>query len=258
MKIVNKLFLLALVAVLATACSKDDEPSPDQQLEQAALAFDQENPPIEIPSSIASSNSEEAKAINSFMEQVNTLTNHSYYFEVPEGAEKSTKPINTNGRTSATKENVIVYTWTSSDGQGNSITVAYQISEDDLFYYFEYFMNYNDDGFISVVKGAESKSDLMEGYLEIFSNANNDGSSALRYQWKESADGSFTFDYFIFDSKLSLVVNADGSGTLQSFSGDDNGGYVIEVEYTWNAEGTAGTFTLYDQGEVSTTGDWTS
>jgi len=256
MKFYSRLLAVLAFALIFTACSKDDEDvSPQQELEEASLAFDQQNPPVEVPTAIQSSDAPEAQAISGFITQVNQMSTYTAYFEVPEGAEKSSDPIETNsgGRIAATQEDVLVYTWSTSDGQGNTVTAAYQVSEDDDFYYFEYFLKYNDEPFISVVKGAESKSELKEGYLEWFSESGTDGSYLFRYEWEESADGTFSFNFLGFDSKVSLVISPDGSGVIQSYDGG-----VIQAEYTWNADGTAGTYTLYENGEVSDTDSWTA
>lgn len=254
MKIVKNILLAFIAIGLITACSKDEEAKPEQELKEASFGFDAEDPPIEVPTALETSDNEQAQQIATYLNSINSITTYTSYFNAPDDAEVSNTPINTGtsgGRMSATQENVVVYTWTYTQGD-ESVTYAYQVSEDNQFYYFEYFIKYNDDPYLSLIKGAESKADLKEGYLEWFSDYGSD-EYLLRYEWTENADGSFVFNYYASSYTIELNIAADGSGTIDYYESGN-----LFANYTWNAAGTEGSYTTYDSEGNATTVNWTS
>ncbi len=245
-----KFALFSFLAVSMSACNNDDEVAPEDEEPVVAFAFDAQNPPIEVPSALQSSTNENAIAINGILASANVLSSYGAYFDIPEGADFSTTPISTSNSRVASSGNVRVYTWTYSDANG-TYTTAYQTSEDANDYIFEIFFNFG-DGFTKLLEGRESKNDLKQGSLKWFDFSGGD--TYLTYEWEEFANGDFEFNFITFSFRYEILVNADGSGAISSFT--DN---VINASYTWNAGGTAGTYTSYDsEGNISDTFDWNS
>ncbi len=263
MKLLSKLFLMLSIVALITSCGSDDE-APAPQIENAELAFSSQNPPIEIPSALTTSSDQNAAQINGQLQIVNSISNFFATFEAPDGAEKSDTPVgrkSSNGRIAASQEEVVVYTYTATtfDDEGNSVTVsvAYQITDTGDDYTFEIFYKFDGGDFIPYLYAQESKSSLREGYLivyNIFDDQNPGTESLVRFDWEENSDGVFNFSYDIFTARVELVINPDNSGSMELF----NDG-VKSFTGTWNATGTAGTFTYYNEdGSVSSTGEWTA
>lgn len=263
MKLLSKLLFTFSVVALITACGSDDE-APAPNIENAELAFSAQNPPIEIPTALSTSSDQNAVQINSQLQVVNAVSNLFASFEAPAGADKSTTPVgrsSKNGRVAATQNDVVVYTYTAttSDDQGNSVsvTVAYQITDAGDKYTFELFYKFDGGDFIPYLYAEESKSDLREGYLvvyNIFDDQNPGTESLITFEWDENSAGVFNFNYSAFGARVELVVNPDNSGSMDLYYDG-----VRNFNGTWNAAGTAGTFTYYNEnGSVSSSGEWTA
>lgn len=240
--------LLVVVCLVFASCSKDDDAAPD--LDNVAFVFDAENPPVTIPQGLQSSSDSRALLANAFLSQANGIIAVVSSIQPPPGAAKSNTPINgrSNGRTRNTQENISVYTWTASDG-GNSVSYAYQISETNTHYVFELFLKVNNDDYIKYWHSEQSKTG-KQGFLELFGDY-DDGQYTLRYEWAEVA-GTFRFDVITSDSKISIISNADNSGSLKVYEEGK-----LETELTWNAAGTSGTYAEYDaNGNVLESGVW--
>lgn len=259
MKNLVKFFSLAFFLAFTVSCGDDDSDSPSTSLENAEFEFSMGEPPITVPTAIAQSNDQNALQINTWLQTANAMTGWLSNFQTPAGATKSNTPVGkksaVNGRT---KEDVVVYTYTADDGMGNTISVAYQLSEDSDNYIFEIFWQYNEGDFQRLIYAEESKDPLRNGFMEVYlTDPTSSGSSSefiFRYEWNETATGQFTFR--VFDSgdafELVIVVLPDNSGSLSlSYSG------VRSYEATWSADGTSGTFTTYDsEGNEESSGAW--
>ncbi|MCG8385327.1 MAG: hypothetical protein MJA30_07290 [Cytophagales bacterium] len=258
MKNLVKFFSLVFFLAFAVSCGDDDSDSPSTNLENAEFEFNMAEPPITVPSALAQSTDANAQQINTWLATANEMTNLLSNFEIQPGATKSNTPVGKQGAVNGrTKEDVVVYTYTQSDDQGNSISVAYQISEEENNYIFEVFWQYNEGGFQRLIYAEESKDPLRNGFMEVYlTDPTSPVSSSefiLRYEWEETAAG---FTFRVFDSgdafELMIVVLPDNSGSLTlSYSG------VRSYEATWNADGTSGTFSTFDsEGNEESSGTW--
>ncbi len=258
MKNLVKFFSLVFFLAFAVSCGDDDSDSPSTNLENAEFEFSMAEPPITVPTALTQSNDQNALQINTWLGTANAMTGYLSNFQTPAGAAKSNTPVGKKGAVNGrTKEDVVVYTYTSDDGMGNTISVAYQLSEDADDYIFEIFWQYNDSEFQRLIYAEESKDPLRNGFMEVyFIDPTSSGSSSefiLRYEWEETAAG---FTFRVFDSgdafELMIVVLPDNSGSLTlSYSG------VRSYEATWNADGTSGTFSTFDsEGNEESSGTW--
>ena len=265
MKLLARIFSLLLIASLFVACGDDDdnEVAPEPTFEDASLEFSAQNPPVEIPSGLQQADDPNAAAISGQLQLVNSLsTGFASFFEVPEGATRSTTPINTSGRVDATQNNVVVYTYTSTfqdpeTGETSTYTVAYQITDLGTDFFLELFFQFDGGEYFKFLEGQESKGQLRNGYLEIYYTAFDGQQSdtpAITFDWNESSNGLFEFSYFTEGSSVEIVVNPDNSGSLEAFEGGS-----LYFSATWNAEGTAGTYAYYDgSGNATDSGNWPS
>lgn len=245
--------LLAVFALLfSISCGSDDEDTVD--LSDVDFAFDVNNPPIDqsIINNLNSSGDQNALQISSNLTSANALTSWISLFQQPNGAQKSNVPIGTCGG------NAVVYTYTANSGN-DSFTVAYQICEVSDAYIFQVFFSQNGSDPQLFIYAEQSKSG-NEGFMEIYGSAIGvsevESQAVITYTWEENMDGSFTFTVSDADGGyLSTInVNEDNSGDLN---------YVLDgnlyYEATWNATGTAGTYTYYNtDGSVSSSGNWPS
>jgi hypothetical protein len=192
--------------------------------------------------------------VNGFAASVNALTTYNGYFQVPEGAEYSTTPITgVNERTAASFR---VYTWTASDGV-NSVTYAYQLSEDNDDYVFEIFYKYNSDNYYKLLEGRESKGDLRVGSLSWYGLEENSG-VLFSYNWEEFVDGSFNMTWSSSNEKVIFNIASDGSGSLGIYEINSSSQSIITSQIIWNAAGTEGTYITYSDGVAVETINWTS
>ncbi|MEM6525453.1 MAG: hypothetical protein AAGF85_08010 [Bacteroidota bacterium] len=212
------------------------------------------------PSGLSTSTDPQATQINSLLQAANLSAVWFQLFEAPAGAAKSNTPIGgKSGKNGRTAESVVVYTWTADDGAGNTWTVAYQIGESGSNYTFEIFFQFNESDFERIIYAEESKDDLANGFMEIYSlslfgDEISDDDYFFRFEWTENAIGLKTFTYE--DSEQSfqvfITVNPDGSGSVSAREATQ-----VYYEATWNATGTAGTYTFYDSsGEIIDSGVW--
>lgn len=264
MKLLTRYLVFAFLTISIFSCNKDDEQvNPDQQLEQASLAFDAQNPPVEIPQAMQTSSNENAQQIASNLALVNSISQFTYNFAVPNGATKSNTPVgrkgSIGGRSAATQENVVVWEYSSTvtdpDTQETfTTTVAYQITDDGVDYIFELFIKFNDGEYLPYIYAEESKDDLRNGMMEIYNPFDETAPSVtlIRFDWSENAAGILNFSYQIEGYKVDILVNPDNSGAMSIY---ESGSLVYEA--TWNAAGTEGTYTIYgDNGTL--TGNWTA
>ena len=246
--------LLAIFGLLfSISCGSDDDGA-TVDLSEVEFAFDASNPPIDqtLITNLSSSGDQNGAQIGGYLNQANFMTAYISLFQNPSGAETSNVPIGTCGG------NALVYTYSYS-GDGESFTVAYQICETSDSYIFQVFFSENDSTPQQFIYAEQSKSE-NSGYMELYGS--NIGASevenvpVIRYTWEENADGSFNF--VVSDSDggfvIDINVNADNSGEL-SYTFDGS----LKYEATWNAAGSAGTYTYYNtDGSVSSSGAWPS
>lgn len=250
----RKITLLIAVCSLLfiTSCGKDDG-DVTVDLTEVDFGFDVSNPPIDqtIISNLSGSSDPNAAQIGGQLTVANLMTVWLSFFNQPDGAQQTNVPIGTCGG------DALVYTYTVSSGS-ESFSIAYQICDADDKYIFQIFFSQNDDPFELFLYAEESKSDLRQGFMELYTTSLGgevSGSEVvLKYTWNENSDGSF--DFVVTDAegdyKLTINVNADNSGSLAI----EEGG-VIYYEATWNADGTAGTYTYYDsEGNETESGNW--
>ena len=78
---------------------------------------------------------------------------------------------------------------------------------------------------------------------------------AARYDWKEGADGTFHFslETNILNYKVDMTVQPDNSGVIEYYLDDE-----LAAKASWNAAGTAGTYEVYEDGELTDSFTWES
>jgi len=265
MKLLTKLFTLIIAIAFLASCSDDDESNTEIQLEDASIAFDAENPPLEIPSGLqdlASSGNENASLINGQLQTINTfIPAYSSFFTIPEGASQSDTPIGSPGGRVAAVGDVVVYTYSASvennNGETITVTAAYQITEEENDFLFEYFFQFDGGEYFKFIEARESKSELNQGYFKIFFtayDAEEADESSFTFEWNESATGVKNYSYYdnFASFRADILVNPDNSGELELYREG-----TIYYSATWIGNGTEGTFTNYDnEGAIINSGTW--
>lgn len=240
-KHLRNLFVFLFVSAVAISCGDKDDPQP-AKLEDVKLGvFETE---ITVPEGLKNSTDEHAQTVNEFISQLSQTSNYSAYFEVPEGATKLSGPIQgANGRMNG---NVVTYEWAYQGG-----AIAYQITELDETYLFELFFRTEDSPYYKWFEGEQTK-DGKSGSFVMFNYSDN--TVVFQYDYEHRNDGSFFLEYDLAGMySLQMLVNADKSGYIKSFSSD-----VISFEYNWDTAGN-GTWIEYDEsGNQVSTGSWTA
>lgn len=245
------LFLSVFALLFSISCSKDDEVGAD--LTEVEFSFDASNPPIDqtIISNLSMLGDNNAATIAGHLSTANGMSNWLSFFQENPNAVQSNTPIGSCGGSA------LVYTYTAS-AEGETISIAYQICESTDKYVFQIFVSENGGDFQELIYAEETKDDLRNGYMEIFgadpSDSDLGNTAVFRYTWTEATDGSFEFTASsdLGGYLLTIDVNSDQSGELSyTIDGD------LIYEATWNAAGTAGTYTYYDgEGNVEDSGNW--
>lgn len=252
MKISKVLSLIALMAV-AISCSKDDEPEPQPNLEEATLSLAENAQVLEVPAELLESDDPYATQVASMISLANGMSSSLALFTPPAGATHTNDIITpVNGRTAATR--ALVYTW--SDPQYGS--VAYQIQDASDKYIFELFIKgVEDDGWYRYLY-AEEKKDRSAGHMAMYDALGTESDSRdtelFRWEWSREKD-NFSFsmgagEYLYFTATINTKTKA---GSMQFYDGE-----VMYSEVTWTGAGT-GTWTQFDsEGNVVESGEWTA
>ncbi len=237
--------LLLAVAIFSASCSKDEDAAPS--LEQKSLSIAESATVIEAPSALLASEDEHAMQAAGLISMSNSLGAYTSYFNVPEGAAKSSTQISaSNARVKATGD-VVVYEW--SDAKGNS--VGYQISETSDSYAFEVFTKSTGADWVKYI-GAEEKKDKSSGFLTIYDPTSVDAAVTLvSYTWGHSGD-IFTFTMSSPDAfEFTLSVNKNTkAGSAVYFVGGKK-----QYEMAWDSAG-AGSWSTFDEKGGTLSGTW--
>ncbi|PTB96302.1 hypothetical protein C9994_08025 [Marivirga lumbricoides] len=247
------LIVSSLSIILLVSCGEDEnevEKPEENENPIVALVFSAQNPPINIPAALSSSQNDHAIAITGFLRQANGITSYATYFNVPDDAQVSHTPVHGSENNISAANDVTVYTWTYNNGN-QFVTTAYQIVNTGDDYLYEIFFDFGEEeGLVKTLEGKESITDTKNGELSF--KGFNEFDTELNYEWAESDLRVLNFKLFGFYNTIEITKNPDNSGALNIYSqGFKN------ADYTWNASGTSGTYTNYDaQGNQVDSGTW--
>jgi hypothetical protein len=252
MKSTKILFLLfGLVTLLASCSKKSDDPQPALASASLSLSSGQA---ITVPSGLSSSTDIHAEEAYNYVTSVNAITSATSAFKAPAGAAKSSTPIvgvNVGGRTAATQQTYLVYTWTDTQ---SGASVAYQVSETTDSYTFELF--FKDTGTTVWIRylDAEEKKDKSSGFLKIYDPTITKVSPpTLSYTWTR---GTNTINFVVTDDMgTKIVIDANTQtkvGEITYYV--DN---ALSDKLTWDAQGH-GTWKHYDTDGITvlSSGTW--
>ena len=248
MKPIKAIFIF--LAIITMSCSKkDNEPQPDQSLEDAARNFSQNTVQIQEPEGLKNSSDTYAQLANSYIQTANSLSNYSALFQIPSGATKTSTPIvASGGRVAKTNTEYLIYQW-ESQGTG----VAYQIHADGNKYIYEYFIKTTaQDGWQKYLY-AETQKDQIKALFTICNYL--DGTILLNYDW-QVVGTQFTMNVSSPSVSSLTVLNMDtdtGAGTVSTFS--DN---VKIYDMTWDNLGNGSWVYYNSDGSTLLSGDWTA
>lgn len=246
--------LLLIGAILVFSCSKDDDPEPS--LESAEISFAGNTQVIVAPPALTTSSDPYAQMAAAWIESVNSVGEFTTFFEKPDGATKSTTRITaSNGRTAATSEEFLVYTWTD---QQSGTSIAFQVSAPSDHYTWEIFFKLTSGGEWLKYLHAEEKKDKSSGFMKVYDVFGFIGENAstliASYEWSRSGDiFNFEMDSDLFELDIDMSVNTKTKAGSVVYYFED----VKTYEIQWNADGS-GTWKYYDsQGNLVEQGAWT-
>src|SRR4051812_15269928 len=182
---ITRVVLLLSAAIFAGACSKDDDAK--SSLENAKISLAANTQVIKAPAGLANSEDANAQQANAWIQMANGMSSYLTYFDLPDGAKKSTTKITaSNGRTKATGD-VLVYTWTDEQ---SGTTIAYQVSEESDKYVWEFFWKTNGEWLKYF--HAEEKKDKSAGSMKIYDifgiYGDNPSYIFVEYSWGRVGD----------------------------------------------------------------------
>jgi len=249
-----KLLLLTLV-IFALSCSKDDDAKPN--LESASPSIAESTVVVTPPTAMTSSSDPYAQMASAWIQSVNGIGAYTTYFKAPEGAVKGTTKITaSNGRSSGTTGEYLVYTWNDTQ---SGYSVAFQVSDESDHYTWEVFFKASTATEWLKYVHAEEKKDKSSGFMKVYDVwelLGDDPSGILAsYTWERTGD-IFTFEMNsdLFELHLNLTINTKTkAGSVTYYFG-----HVKTYEMTWDANGN-GTWKSYDeQGNIDEQGSWTA
>ena len=232
------LFTAIFSLILSSACKKDDN-SPDNK------ARDYEVKTVQAPDAMAQSDDPGAQQATSYINMVNGMTGYGSMMTPPS---KST-PV-TNFKDGAGD----VYIWEINEGNTHC-TFTLKVSESATMYFWEMIIDGTLDGQVFnnfVYMRAEEAKDGSSSSFTVYDPET--GGILMTMSWYES--GSSTHLTFEVPNSvlISMVVNADGSGSVEVKSWQ-NGQYVLEFRAEWDASGH-GQWWEYSGGDIWDQGSW--
>jgi hypothetical protein len=216
-------FLLAAVAIVfVSSCSKDDDNSSGgTEFKKPSGAATVSK--IKIPTALQNSTNPYAMMASSYIQSAVSMTSAFSSFEVPSGASHST------AKSTASED---VWYWT--DGS-SKFWMTYW--EDGSKYYWKCELSLAGAAKYTVLT-AEEKKDGTGGEVKYYAAANT---IALTYTWTY-VNNVLTVNMDVEGFSLDIVINADGSGTVDYVAGEDN------FHMVWDAAGS-GSITGTSSGE---------
>jgi hypothetical protein len=234
--------LVLLVALIASSCNKE-EVNPLKELENLQFKVLTEENVVEIPQTLINSTNEYAAQAASWILMANTIRNaYSGFYIIPQGATKTTTPINASNAKIAGSTQYLVYSW----GYGG-FSYGYQLHATTDSYVLEIFLKMGGP-WQPLLYLMESK-DGKKGEMRLFDTF---GTSKLdwTYTWDTVGD---LFKFSMFDpagNKTYVEVSeTTGTGKIEYYSTN-----VLNLKVTWTAQGS-GTYTYYGSG-TSHSGTW--
>jgi len=246
MKITKALLLLAVV--VASACSDDDDDK-KSSLESAKFSLASKGTVVTAPAALKESEDPYASMANGWIEMANGMTQFFGYFEFPEGAAKSSTRITASNARVKDTGDVLVYTW---EDEQTGTSIAYQVSEESDRYVWEIFTKSTGANWLKVLH-AEEKKDKSAGLVKVY-NVEGDNPSAVIFAYEWTVDGDiFTLKFSDGTDENVFLITVNVKTGAGGVVATENG--VKTYEMTWDAQGN-GSWTFYEDGEVSDSGTW--
>jgi len=239
---------LLMLTFFATSCS-EEEPGNDQNLENANLSLADESQIVDAPQGLKDSDDTYAVLVDSWIQTANGMTQYLTYFDIPEGAQKTTNPIvPANGRMAATTEEYLVYKW-EHGGYG----VAYQVSQDVENYYFEVFIKLQDDpNWYKYVHAEENKAHTIGSFI-VYDAFDKKSEDLWQYNWdKTSEDFKFEVSSSLSNYSYEMVINKETKAGTVTYYNDGQ----IDYNISWDAQGNGSWKNYDDEGKLDSQGEW--
>lgn len=244
MKTIRSFACLMAFILLISACSNDEEEPAIEEVpdHQIGLFLNEDGTSvIQVPQAMLQSSDPRAAMAASYVNLSTSFSLYSLFFQIPNGAKKSSQAITApNGRTAA---GVTVYEWSGPDGS----SIAYQWSEKGGQDYFEIFIKEAGLPYLKFMDVLQKK-DGSSGLMKLFSE---DGPE-LFWTWEKLANESYLLVFSTEDTRFEVLSNKDKSGTLKFFSDG-----ALQSETTWDSLGNGSWKDYNEDGSLREQGNWT-
>lgn len=235
-------FLALSVAILFTACSKEEETvqEPKKELSTVTKNYVKKVSELNVPQALinnSDANAQQTKAyFNMLKSQATTMVS---LFNVPSTATKATASTGIGslaGKGVSVSANATTYTWTYG-----STSVTYSITESSDRYNFKY-----------IIKSPEFTGTLMEGYSlkdeSYFEMKMRNGAKEENFTLKCWINENSSKIEVTYGERMKLIAtsNKDLSGTIDVYQDK-----TLSLQMKWNADGS-GSGKNYITGETFT------
>ncbi len=239
-----------IVAMMSTACQKDEEETPEFQ----QLSFDSEAVLEKLPDGLLNASDEYAQECVEMIEDALDMSGFIDNMEVPDNAVRSSK-----------KASGDTWTWTFTS-QGFTWTFFWTYEEDNSKRYWTMDIQFGEGPRYDYVQAWEWKDghggEVIYNFNWLYIYEGDTYESEYeglywRYQWEQKADGSYEFSWhydasdeeYNYFMRYEVTINSDGSGQIDYYFYDDPY-YHME----WDATG-AGSWAYYFGG-TEMSGTW--
>ncbi len=243
---------LLLLAVVATGCRKEEDPA-----EFEKLSFDAGEVLAKLPSGLTGSNDPSAIECIGHIESALDMSAFITSMEVPADAEKSNKESTTDGdewywTLFHEGKNFTLYWIFDEDASGKNWSMEIQYGAGPGYDFIDAWES--GDG----SKG-EVKYNFTWSYIDNAESGGDYQESFWQYSWDTDVSGRYMFNRyyesedpgFNFYLHYELVINPDGSGTIDYFSLDS-----LFYHAEWDVPGNGSS--IYYLGDFLQPGSWTT
>jgi len=247
MKRPNYLALFAIVATVSlflSSCNKDTPPT-------EMISFDSEEIMDNVPDGLLNSTDSYAEQCVSGIETALDMSSFMSDMEPPDDAIRTLKGGSTWQWTVTNFMYTITFYWTyEEDSEKRYWTMEIKFGDGESYPYITAW---------ETKDGSEGEIQYNFGWTAAYQSVEDYEDLYWKYHWNKDASGNYTFtwnyessdDTYQYYLSYEVVVNADGSGSINYYSMD-----VLFYHMEWDSLGN-GSYTYYYSGTQEISGSWT-
>lgn len=242
----SQILFFSLAILLTNGCKKDkDDDKEETKPDFKEVAFDKAEILDNVPVGIKESANEYASGLYAYIQSAVNMSSFINSMKPPDNAQK----VNLKSASSDT------YKWSISY-EGETLTYYWTYSEDASKDYWDMQIQFNDGPIYDYIKAWQTKDgekgEIKFNFNWAYAEYGLEETEIYYwiYDWDFTVDGKYYFNYYIqasddsynYEIKCNLVLNSDGSGTLDYYFYDTH-----YYHYLWDNYGNGSvTYYAYD------------